>query len=94
MQARLELENLAKRADESKMSDSDIQRTPEELHAKRGDISEAFLQESEEAAAAAAAAAAVPTEHSEETTNLPAEKELMHSIVNALLSTIRRRKNC
>ena len=39
----------------------------------------------EEAAAAAAAAA---TEHSEETANLPAEKELIYSIVNAFLNNI------
>ena len=88
MQAHLELENLAKRAEESKMSDSDIQRTLEELHAKRGDIlkPEDFLQESQEEAAAAAAA--VATEHSEETTNLPAEKQLIYSIENAFLNNI------
>ena len=40
---------------------------------------EDFLQESQEEAAAAAAAA---KEHSEETTNLPAEKQLIYSIVN------------
>ena len=68
MPARLELENLAKRAEESELSDSDIERAPQE-----------------EAAAAAAAAA---TEHSEETTNLPAEKQLIYSIVNAFLNNI------
>jgi hypothetical protein len=30
----------------------------------------------------------VPTEHSEETTNLPAEKQLIYSIVNAFLNNI------
>jgi hypothetical protein len=37
---------------------------------------------------AAAAAAAAATEHSEETTNLPSEKRLIYSIVNAFLNKI------
>ena len=70
----------------------------EDIHAKRGDIlkPEDFLQGSQEEAAAAVAAA--DTEHSEQITNLPAEMQLIYSIVNAFLitspSTIHRRKNC
>ena len=88
MQACLELEKAAKRAEESGLTDSDIEQALEGIHAKRGDIlkPEDFLHESQEEAAAAAAAAA--TEHSEETTNLPAEKQLICSIVNASLNKI------
>ena len=55
---------------------------------QRGNIfkSEDFVQESQEEEAAAAAA--VATEHSEETTNLPAEKALIYSIVYAFLNNI------
>ena len=89
MQARLELENLEKRAEQSELTDRDIERALEGIHAKRGDIlkPEDFLQESQEDATAAAAAAAA-TEHSEETSNLPAEKQLIYSIVNAFLNKI------
>ena len=55
---------------------------------KRGDIfqSEDFLQDLQEEAAAPPAA--VATEHSEETTNLPAQKRLTYSIVNAFFNNI------
>ncbi len=56
---------------------------------------EEFLQEAQGEAATGAAAAA--TEHSGETTSLPAEKQMIYSIVTALLnnkfSTIRKQKN-
>lgn len=79
MQARLELETLEKRAQEHELSDSEI-----ELALDRILKPEDFLQESQEGAAPTAAAAA--TEHSEETTSLPAEKQLIYSIVNAFLN--------
>ena len=79
MQARLELETLEKRAQEHELSDSEI-----ELALDRILKPEDFLQESQEGAAPTAAAAA--TEHSEETTSLPAKKQLIYSIVNAFLN--------
>ena len=45
-----------------------------------------FLQEAQEEAATGAAAAS--TDHSEETTNLPAEKQAIYSIVNAFCNDI------
>ncbi len=85
-QAHLELETLEKRAQEHELSDSEIERSLESIHIQRGDIlkPEDFFQESLEGAAATAATAA--TEHSEETTSLPAEKQLIYSIVNAFLN--------
>jgi len=47
---------------------------------------EEFLQEAQDEAATGAAAAA--TEHSEETTSLPAEKQMIYPIVNAFLNSI------
>ena len=102
MEARLEVENLAKRAVECQLTDSEIERELVALHARRGDIlkPEDFLTASEETAAdlhllqTAEQAARIPddaaaaTEHSEETTNLPAEKQLIYSIVNAFLDKI------
>ena len=86
MPALLELETLEKRAQEHGLSDSEIELSLERIHIQRGDIlkPEDVLQESQEGAAPTAAAAA--TEHSEETTSLPTEKQFIYSIVNAFLN--------
>ena len=88
MPASLQLDNLQRRAEDSGLTESDIERELESMHVQHGNIlkPEDFHQGPQEEAAAAAAAAA--TEHSEESTNLPSEKQLIYSIVNGFLNSI------
>ena len=83
--ARLELEDLESRAEQTGMCDSDIKQEVFALHAKYGNIlrGEDFADEETDAAAAAAA-----TEHSQDASDpqkLPADKQMIYAIVNELL---------
>jgi hypothetical protein len=98
MPASLQLDNLQKRAEDSGLTESDIERELEGMHAQHGNIlkPEDFHQGPQEEAAAAAATAATferiyqlaLQEDSEESTNLPSEKQLIYSIVNGFLNSI------
>jgi hypothetical protein len=95
MPARLELENLESRAQQTVMTDTDIEREIESTHARRGDIlkPEDFQQASDLETAAALPAAA--TEHRQDLStpqlasqDLPTDKEMIYSIVNEFLGKI------
>ena len=95
MPARLELENLESRAQQTVMTDSDIEREVESTHGRRGDILklEDFQRASDLETAAALPAAA--TEHRQDLStpqlasqDLPTDKGMIYSIVNELLGKI------
>ena len=83
---RCEIEILEKRAEADELSDSEMQHALESLHVQTGVVlkPEDYDEECQEGAAANTAAAA--TEHSEQTTTLPDEKQFIYSIVNAFLN--------
>ena len=95
MPACLELEILDSRAQQTVMTDSDIERELESTHARRGDIlkPEDFQQASDLETAAALPAAA--TEHRQDLStpqlasqDLPTDKQMIYSIVNEFLGKI------